>query len=489
MAPTSVIQQAFWDRIPNATSRVALLGRGERPEARRNNHSELASSSRVSKRKQSHPTRSPLAPPALNDGQSHDNTRADEAQHAQNPKAKAKARRLSLDQHLSRARARDTDEQGRAFRLSFSDEYLRNPQRYVQALISCESPLATPAQKPHSGSSTGNRTRRNNNQRSDSKASNSRRHRAGRFHNLQLEQTIASDMPSENEDTNSVTTATSDINDLITEADSQVPSTPTRSQSHLRNATPASTPRDTVPPSPTPANNNSKLGSDTGSTGIPGVEDTDVAEAIDSETHEGEDVAGSPDMEEHAGADVANVGEGMSEPKERGQGQELFGSTDRSSSSSSSGNLESSEPRSSSKSPDLHPPDAIADADKLDTPSYQRLGQSFSNSDVSQVVPQGQRSTVKWNKADPIDISGKPMADKLAAAERHCCSVLRILPEQYLTIKQTLLKEGQSRLPPGSFKKRDAQRLCRIDVNKTSKIYEWYVSMGWLPTSDGRFKK
>ncbi|KAJ2639572.1 hypothetical protein IW137_003528 [Coemansia sp. RSA 1287] len=47
-----------------------------------------------------------------------------------------------------------------------------------------------------------------------------------------------------------------------------------------------------------------------------------------------------------------------------------------------------------------------------------------------------------------------------------------------------LLKEGLSR-SPGTFKKRDAQRLCRIDVNKTSKIYEWFVSMGWLPGSDG----
>ncbi|KAJ2607349.1 hypothetical protein H4S08_004859, partial [Coemansia sp. RSA 1365] len=399
---------------------------------------------------------------------------------------KVKARRLSLDQHLARAQPVDADEQGRAFRLSFSDEYLRNPQRYVQALISCESSLATPTQKPHSG----NRSRRSNNQRSDSKAGNSRRHRSRRFHNLQLEQTIPSDIPSENEDTNSFTTTTSDINDLIMETDSQVPGTPTRSQSHLQHATPSSTPRDTVPPSPTPANNNnnSRLGSDTDLTAIPGVEDAEVAEAMESEAHEDKDVAGSPDMEVHASADGANVDEGIVKPKERAQSQELFGRTDRSS-NSSSGYLEFSEPRSNSKSPDLHLSEAIATADKFDTPSYQRLGQRFFKDDVSQIVPQGQRSTVKWNKADPIDISEKPMADKLAAAERHCCSVLRILPEQYLTIKQTLLKESQNRLPLGTFKKRDAQRLCRIDVNKTSKIYEWYVSMGWLPTSDGIFRK
>ncbi|PIA17835.1 hypothetical protein COEREDRAFT_7030 [Coemansia reversa NRRL 1564] len=485
MAPTSVIQQAFWDRVPNATSRVALLGRRERSGGRRNNHAELASSSRISKRKQSHPTRSPLAPPSPDNGQSHANTRTEDIQQTQKAEVKVKARRLSLDHHMPRVRPVDSDEQGRAFRLSFSDEYLRNPQRYVQALISCESPLATPTQKPHSG----NRSRRSNNQRSDSKAGNSRRHRSRRFHNLQLEQTIASDIPSENEDTNSFTTTTSDINDLITETDSQVPGTPTRSQSHLQRETPSSTPRDTAPPSPTPANsnnNNSRLGSDTDLTVITGVEDAEVAEAIESEAHEDKDVAGSPDMEVCASADGAYVNEGIAKPKGRVQSQELFSRTDRSS-NSSSGYLEFSEPRS--KSPDLHLSEAIAAAEKFDTPSYQRLGQSFSEVDVSQIVPQGQRSTVKWNKADPIDISEKPMADKLAAAERHCCSVLRILPEQYLTIKHTLLKESQSRLPLGTFKKRDAQRLCRIDVNKTSKIYEWYVSMGWLPTSDGIFRK
>ncbi|KAJ1973849.1 hypothetical protein H4R35_003901 [Dimargaris xerosporica] len=34
-----------------------------------------------------------------------------------------------------------------------------------------------------------------------------------------------------------------------------------------------------------------------------------------------------------------------------------------------------------------------------------------------------------------------------------------------------------------SFRKRDAQKLCRIDVNKTSKIVDWFVEMGWLTLS------
>ncbi|KAJ2907757.1 hypothetical protein GGI21_003566 [Coemansia aciculifera] len=125
-------------------------------------------------------------------------------------------------------------------------------------------------------------------------------------------------------------------------------------------------------------------------------------------------------------------------------------------------------------------------ADSADNmPSYRRRGQDFTDEhDVSQITPVFVRSNVKWNKADPIVIADKPMANRLAPAESHCCSVLRILPEQYLAIKHTLLKEGRARLP-GSFKKRDAQRLCRIDVNKTSKIYEWFVTLGWLPESNG----
>ncbi|KAJ1729180.1 hypothetical protein LPJ61_003649 [Coemansia biformis] len=79
-----------------------------------------------------------------------------------------------------------------------------------------------------------------------------------------------------------------------------------------------------------------------------------------------------------------------------------------------------------------------------------------------------------------MDISGYPMADCLALAERECCSTLRLMPEQYLAIKQSLVRAGRT-MPPGSFKKRDAQRLCRVDVNKTSKVFEWFCKLGWIP--------
>jgi hypothetical protein len=56
-----------------------------------------------------------------------------------------------------------------------------------------------------------------------------------------------------------------------------------------------------------------------------------------------------------------------------------------------------------------------------------------------------------------------PGYDKLTAEEVTICSTLRILPDQYLHIKETILVQVEKR---GPFKKRDAKSWFRIDVNK-----------------------
>ncbi|KAJ2697866.1 hypothetical protein FB645_005804 [Coemansia sp. IMI 203386] len=89
---------------------------------------------------------------------------------------------------------------------------------------------------------------------------------------------------------------------------------------------------------------------------------------------------------------------------------------------------------------------------------------------------------IRWAKAPPMDISQLPLADTLSTAEQECCSILRLLPKQYLVVKHTLIQAGKQ-YPPGSFKKRDAQKLCRIDVNKTSKVFEWFVKLNWIPNT------
>ncbi|KAJ2694491.1 hypothetical protein H4218_005589 [Coemansia sp. IMI 209128] len=99
---------------------------------------------------------------------------------------------------------------------------------------------------------------------------------------------------------------------------------------------------------------------------------------------------------------------------------------------------------------------------------------------ISELRPTTASCSVKWTKAAPMDVSTYPQVELLAPAERECCSILRLLPNQYLAIKQSLVRAGRT-LPKGTFKKRDAQKLCRVDVNKTSKVFEWFCKLEWIP--------
>ncbi|KAJ3321657.1 Transcriptional adapter ada2, partial [Blyttiomyces sp. JEL0837] len=85
---------------------------------------------------------------------------------------------------------------------------------------------------------------------------------------------------------------------------------------------------------------------------------------------------------------------------------------------------------------------------------------------------------VTWTKNIPIPVTpSTPGMSELDSDELRTCEVLRLAPLAYLTIKKTLLSARHHR---GTFKKRDAQRWCRVDVNKTGKIFDWFISKGWL---------
>ncbi|KAK9762966.1 Transcriptional adapter ada2 [Basidiobolus ranarum] len=79
--------------------------------------------------------------------------------------------------------------------------------------------------------------------------------------------------------------------------------------------------------------------------------------------------------------------------------------------------------------------------------------------------------------ANPLDIQEADGVHLLTPAEQTICSALRILPKAYMVIKETILKE-YARL--GSLKRRQARELIKIDVNKTSKIYDFFIEMGWI---------
>lgn len=80
----------------------------------------------------------------------------------------------------------------------------------------------------------------------------------------------------------------------------------------------------------------------------------------------------------------------------------------------------------------------------------------------------------------PLDICAAPGASLLDTSEFEVCSTLRLYPLQYFQSRDTLVRNCHIR---GFYKKSAAQKMLHIDVNKTGKLYDYFVSRGWMPIS------
>lgn len=78
----------------------------------------------------------------------------------------------------------------------------------------------------------------------------------------------------------------------------------------------------------------------------------------------------------------------------------------------------------------------------------------------------------------PLDISRATDVELLTPEEQVLCSQLRILPKPYLAIKETLFRELLR--SGGVLRKRTARELVKIDVNKTTRIYEFFQAQRWI---------
>ncbi len=81
----------------------------------------------------------------------------------------------------------------------------------------------------------------------------------------------------------------------------------------------------------------------------------------------------------------------------------------------------------------------------------------------------------------PLDISAAPGASLLDDSEFELCSLLRLQPLQYFQSRDTLLNNLKER---GYYKKSAAQKMLHIDVNKTGRLYDFFVKMGWIPETE-----
>lgn len=78
---------------------------------------------------------------------------------------------------------------------------------------------------------------------------------------------------------------------------------------------------------------------------------------------------------------------------------------------------------------------------------------------------------------NPLDMTHTDGADLLSESETILCSNLRLFPHAYMAIKDTILKEYAAK---GIIKRRAIRSLIKIDVNKTSRIFDYFLEMGWI---------
>lgn len=83
----------------------------------------------------------------------------------------------------------------------------------------------------------------------------------------------------------------------------------------------------------------------------------------------------------------------------------------------------------------------------------------------------------------PMDIRGTPGVRLLTEDELVACCLLRIRPALYFHARNTLLHNFHHAV--GYFRKSAAQKMLRIDVNKTGKLYDFLVRQNWMPEAEG----
>ncbi|KAF8212502.1 hypothetical protein K438DRAFT_1566889 [Mycena galopus ATCC 62051] len=78
----------------------------------------------------------------------------------------------------------------------------------------------------------------------------------------------------------------------------------------------------------------------------------------------------------------------------------------------------------------------------------------------------------------PLNLANSPSLHLLTPVEQTLCSQLRILPKPYLVVKETLVREYARR--GGKLRRREARDLVKIDVNKTSRVWDFLAQAGFL---------
>ncbi|RMD40559.1 hypothetical protein DV735_g4573, partial [Chaetothyriales sp. CBS 134920] len=99
----------------------------------------------------------------------------------------------------------------------------------------------------------------------------------------------------------------------------------------------------------------------------------------------------------------------------------------------------------------------------------------ISKPKVRYVVPPLNGST-PWHLEKDKTLA--PDLQLLSEEEIQLCNTLHIRPKPYLALKEGLLKEAMKQ--GGHMKKKEARQVCRIDVNKANRVFDFMIHSGWI---------
>ncbi|KAK5467770.1 Transcriptional adapter ada2 [Exophiala xenobiotica] len=91
-------------------------------------------------------------------------------------------------------------------------------------------------------------------------------------------------------------------------------------------------------------------------------------------------------------------------------------------------------------------------------------------------VVQPLNGVTPWRLEDDKTLA--PDLQLLSEEEIQLCNALHIRPKPYLALKEGLLKEAMKQ--GGHMKKKEARGVCRIDVNKANRIFDFMIHSGWI---------
>lgn len=112
---------------------------------------------------------------------------------------------------------------------------------------------------------------------------------------------------------------------------------------------------------------------------------------------------------------------------------------------------------------------ALVMSKKFENQSPIKHGQLFTKST---------NNMLKYKRTSmPLDIIDLPGYHRLSDSEKVLCSNLRLMPENYLDIKEQLIAQNSKM---GFLRLLDARRIVKIDVNKTRKIYDYLLYEGFI---------